>query len=149
VASTASGVPPGKKLVLDRASLILGLALGASLALSACERTDQSALYSDAKKLAEETGTAAHNAARKLELDAKKATDTAIQVAGDTAIAARVKAALLAEKNVKSADVSVDTFQGRVILRGTVPDAEQIALAGQVARAVGGVKSVDNRLVVN
>jgi hyperosmotically inducible periplasmic protein len=135
--------------VLDRASLILGLALGASLALSACERTDQSALHSEAEKLAEATGTAARNAARKLELDAKKATDTAIQVAGDTAIAARVKAALLAEKNVKSADVGVDAFQGRVILRGTVPDAEQIALAGQVARAVGGVKSVDNRLVVN
>jgi len=135
--------------VLDRASLILGLALGASLALSACERSDQSALHSDAKKLAEDTGTAARNAARKLELDAKKATDTAIQVAGDTAIAARVKAALLAEKNVKSADVSVDAYQGRVILRGTVPDPEQIALAGQVARAVDGVKSVDNRLIVN
>jgi hyperosmotically inducible protein len=81
--------------------------------------------------------------------DAKKAADTAIQVAGDTAIAARVKAALVAEKNVKSTDVSVDAFQGRVILRGTVPDAEQIALAARVARAVDGVKSVDNRLVVN
>ena len=99
--------------------------------------------------MAEDTGTAAHNAARKLELDAKKATDTVIQVAGDTAIAARVMAALLTEKNVKSTDVSVDVFQGKVILRGTVPDAEQITLAAQIARAVDGVKSVDNRLVVN
>jgi len=108
--------------VLDRASLILGLALSASLALAACERTDQSALRSDAKKPAEDTGTAARNAARKLELDAKKAAHTALQVAGDTAIAARVKATLLAEKNVKSADVGVDAFQVRVILRGTGPD---------------------------
>jgi hyperosmotically inducible protein len=135
--------------VLDRASLILGLVISASLALAACERTDQSALRSDAKNLAEDTGTAARNAARKLELDAEKAANTALQVAGDTAIAARVKAALLAENNVKSTDISVDVFQKKVILRGTVPDAEQIALAGQVARAVDGVKSIDNRLVVN
>ena len=135
--------------MLDRPALILGLALSATLALAACERTDRNALRSDAKKLAEDTGTAARNTARKLEVDAKKAADTAIQVAGDTAIAARVKAALVAEKNVKSTDVSVDAFQGRVILRGTVPDAEQIALAAQVARAVDGVKSVDNRMVVN
>ena len=46
-------------------------------------------------------------------------------------------------------DVGVDAFQVRVILRGTGPDAEQIALAGQVAHAVEGVKSVDTRLVVN
>lgn len=134
--------------MIDRA-LILGIALGANLALAACERTDRSALRSDVKKLAEDTGTAARNAARKLELDAKKAADTAVQVAGDSALAARVKTALLAEKNVKSVDISVDVFQGRVILRGTVPDAEQITLAAQVARMVDGVKSLDNRLVVN
>jgi hyperosmotically inducible protein len=133
----------------DRISLIVGLALGASIALAACERTDQSALRSDTKKLAEDTATAARNAARRVEQGTQKAADTAIQVAGDTAIAARVKTALLAEKNVKSTDVSVDAFQGKVILRGTVPDAEQIALAAQVARAVDGVKSVDNRLIVN
>ena len=109
----------------------------------------KSALRSDAKKLAEDSGTAARNAARSVEQGAKQAADTARQIAGDAAIAARVKTALLAAKNVKSADVSVDAFQGKVILRGTVPDAEQIALAAQVARAVDGVKSVDNRLVVN
>ncbi len=135
--------------MLDRSTLILGLALGASVALVACERTDKSALRSDAKKLAEDSGTAARNAARSVEQGAKQAADTARQIAGDAAIAARVKTALLAAKDVKSADVSVDAFQGKVILRGTVPDAEQIALAAQVARAVDGVKSVDNRLVVN
>jgi hyperosmotically inducible protein len=68
---------------------------------------------------------------------------------GDAAITARVKAALLAEKNVKSSAIDVDAFQGKVILRGTVPDREQAALAAKVAAAVEGVKTVDNRLGVH
>ena len=146
--------------MLDRTARVLGLALGAGLALAACERTDQSALRSDTKKLAEDGRAAAQNTARKVEQETKEATaqakeslarmgDTASQIAGDAALVARVKAALLAEKDVKSADIGVDAFQGRVILRGTVPDQEQIALAARVARTIDGVKSVDNRLAVN
>ena len=79
----------------------------------------------------------------------KRAGDTASQIAGDAAIAARVKAALVAEKDVKSTDIRVEAFQGRVILRGTVPDEAQISLAGDVARMADGARSVDNRLAVH
>ena len=48
----------------------------------------------------------------------------------------------------KSADVAVETFQGKVILRGNVPDRSQVDLAGKVAKSVDGVKAVDNRLTV-
>lgn len=145
--------------MLDR-TMALGLALAAGLTVAACERADQSALRSDAKKLAVDTRTAAQNTARKVEEETKEAAaqaketlsrvgDTAGQIASDAALTARVKAALVADKNVMSRDIDVDTFQGRVILRGVVPDPEQVALAAAVARKVDGVKSVDNRLAVN
>lgn len=106
----------------------LVLALAASLALCGCEPAQQA----DAKKA-----------------PVAPAGETAGQAAGDSAIIARVTAALLADKSIQSTDIHVDSFEGRVILRGVAPDQEQIAAAGRAARGVPGVKSVDNRLVVN
>jgi len=60
-----------------------------------------------------------------------------------------VKAALHAEKDVKSRAIDVETFQGKVVLKGAVPDKRQAELAAQVARSIEGVKSVENRLTVN
>jgi osmotically-inducible protein OsmY len=138
----------------------VALALAAGLGLAACDHEDQSALRSRAKRLVDDTRAAAREMARKVEHDttvvaaqAKQSLgrygDTARQIAGDVAIATRVKAAVVAEKNIKTTEIRVEAFQGRVILRGTVPDDEQLALAAQVAREVDGVKSVDNRLTVN
>jgi hypothetical protein len=62
----------------------------------------------------------------------------------DTAITAKVKAAIFNEPTLKSAEINVETFKGVVQLSGFVssPGAERTAVA--VARDVGGVKSVKN-----
>ncbi len=62
----------------------------------------------------------------------------------DTVITTKVKAAILNEPTLKSAEINVETFKGVVQLSGfvTSPAAESKAVA--VARTVGGVKSVKN-----
>jgi hyperosmotically inducible protein len=134
--------------MIDRAIAAALVALGAALA-AGCERSDRENLRSDAKKLVTDTRTAAQNTAADAKESLGRAGETASQIAGDAALTARVKAALLAEKDVKSADIDVDAFQGKVILRGTVPDTGQIERATRVARAVEGVKAVDNRLAIH
>ena len=54
------------------------------------------------------------------------------------------KAALLADKNIKSREISVETFKGRVQLSGFVTSSDDANRAVQVTRGVAGVKSVEN-----
>ncbi len=77
------------------------------------------------------------------------ATDrTAGQTVDDVGITAKVKAALMSESGVDGLKINVDTFNGRVTLKGDVPNQGQVDKAGQLARGVEGVKEVDNRLSV-
>ncbi|AOE99569.1 BON domain-containing protein [Serratia marcescens] len=62
----------------------------------------------------------------------------------DTVITTKVKSALLADKNIKSREISVETFKGRVQLSGFVTSSDDANRAVQVTRGVAGVKSVDN-----
>ncbi|QDQ25827.1 BON domain-containing protein [Chitinimonas arctica] len=68
------------------------------------------------------------------------------QALDDTAITAKVKAALMADKQVSALDVKVKTEQGVVTLTGTVDKAEANDRAQQLAAAVSGVKSVNSQL---
>ncbi len=62
----------------------------------------------------------------------------------DTAITAKVKAAVLNEPTLKSAEINVETFKGVVQLSGFVSSQASINKAAEVARGVSGVKSVKN-----
>jgi hyperosmotically inducible protein len=62
----------------------------------------------------------------------------------DTVVTSRVKAALLADADIKSLDISVATVQGEVQLSGMVDTQRQIDQAGQVARNAEGSVSVKN-----
>lgn len=62
----------------------------------------------------------------------------------DTVITTKVKSALLADKNIKSREISVETFKGRVQLSGFVSSSADANRAVQVTRGVAGVKSVEN-----
>ena len=73
---------------------------------------------------------------------------TAGQTVDDAGVTAKVKAALVAEKGVNGMSINVDTVGGRVTLTGRVPDQSQVERATQVATAIEGVKTVDNRLTV-
>ena len=62
-------------------------------------------------------------------------------------LAARVKRAL-EDGSVQAAGIDVTAASGKVSLFGTVPNAGEKARAARIAGKVGGVKLVDNRLVV-
>jgi hyperosmotically inducible protein len=70
------------------------------------------------------------------------------KVIDDTVLTARVKAALLRERGIKSTDVKVETQQGRVLLSGFVDTEEQKQQAVRVASGVEGVKEVRDGLNV-
>ncbi len=62
----------------------------------------------------------------------------------DTVITGKVKAAIFDEPSLKSAEINVETFKGVVQLSGFVSSPANETTAVQVARNVGGVKSVKN-----
>lgn len=66
----------------------------------------------------------------------------------DAAITAKVKTALIGEPGLKALKINVDTANGVVTLTGAVDTPQNLERATQVAQAVQGVKSVDNRLNV-
>lgn len=62
----------------------------------------------------------------------------------DTVITAKVKAAVFDDPMLKSAQINVETFKGRVQLSGFVSSQAAIDRAVQVTRGVKGVTSVAN-----
>jgi osmotically-inducible protein OsmY len=62
----------------------------------------------------------------------------------DTLITTKVKTAIFNEPTLKVAEINVETFKGAVQLSGFVKTQADIGKAGDVARGVGGVKSVKN-----
>ena len=66
----------------------------------------------------------------------------------DSTITTKVKALLAEDNFLKSFQISVETFKGRVQLSGFVDSKESIRRAGEIARSVKGVTSVANDLIV-
>lgn len=66
----------------------------------------------------------------------------------DTVITGKVKAAVLNEPTLKSAEINVETFKGVVQLSGFVRSQADINKAVEVTRAVNGVRSVKNDMRV-
>jgi hyperosmotically inducible protein len=74
--------------------------------------------------------------------------ETTGQYIDDATITTKVKAALLADDQLKSTKVSVETNQGTVKLTGLVASKTQESEAIKVANQVSGVKSVKDLLTV-
>jgi len=66
----------------------------------------------------------------------------------DTMLTTKVKSALLADPDIKSFDLKVETRKGAVQLSGFVENQAQIDRAVTAARAVEGVASVENSIAV-
>lgn len=66
------------------------------------------------------------------------------QYVDDSVITTKVKAAILGEPGLSSAEINVETFKGVVQLSGFVNSRADINKAVAVARRVGGVRSVKN-----
>jgi osmotically-inducible protein OsmY len=74
--------------------------------------------------------------------------DSTGQYVDDAAITTKVKNALLADGAVKSTQISVQTVKGVVQLSGFVDTHDQKSAAEKDAAAIGGVKDVENSLIV-
>jgi osmotically-inducible protein OsmY len=66
----------------------------------------------------------------------------------DSVITTKVKTELANDEFLKSFQISVETRKGIVELSGFVDSQKAKDKAGQIARGVGGVKSVKNALIV-
>lgn len=74
--------------------------------------------------------------------------ESAGQYVDDAAITAKVKAALLADKQVEGTDVKVETTKGVVELSGAVNSKTQEDQALKIAKGIDGVKSVTDMITV-
>lgn len=66
----------------------------------------------------------------------------------DTLITGKVKAALVADPDLKATEINVETYKGTVQLSGFVASPEHIPKAVQLARNIQGVKGVKNDIAV-
>lgn len=66
----------------------------------------------------------------------------------DTVITTKVKTAIFNEPTLKSTEINVETFKGRVQLSGFVHSQADINKAVEITRVVEGVKSVKNDMRV-
>jgi osmotically-inducible protein OsmY len=118
--------------------LVTALAAAALLTVG-CE---QRGAGSAASRPADQTTTA------KIEAKTSQAADKVAMAADDTAITAKVKAAILAEPGLKSLQINVDTKDATVTLSGNVESDMLRDRAKQIAMSTEGVKNVVDNLSV-
>ena len=70
------------------------------------------------------------------------------QYVDDAAITTKVKAAIFNDPILKSTEINVETFKGRVQLSGFVSSREYIDRAVAVTQGVGGVVTIKNDMRV-
>lgn len=75
---------------------------------------------------------------------ATRTRDSTGQYIDDSAVTAKVRIALLNDPSLKSAEISVETFKGRVQLGGFVRSRANIEQALADARGVSGARAVEN-----
>lgn len=88
------------------------------------------------------------NTVRSYAENANSYTKASGQYLSDSAITTRVKAALLADRNISSISISVATKNGIVTLTGSVASKFERYKANKIAKNVNGVKKVMNYLVI-
>ena len=84
----------------------------------------------------------------KAEDKVKDTTHEVKDAVSDSWLTSKTKIALFSDGRVKGRDVSVETTNGKVFLRGKVDSQEAKTAAGDVAKNIEGVKSVKNDLQV-
>jgi hyperosmotically inducible protein len=66
----------------------------------------------------------------------------------DSVITTKIKSALLTDRDARGANTSVETRKGEVLLSGFVDNQAQADREVQLAKAVDGVRSVENKLMI-
>jgi hyperosmotically inducible periplasmic protein len=112
----------------------IGVSLFAALALVACGRADDATAGLEAGHTTAQVGNV---------------TTQAAGGATDASISTVIAAELARDGSLDPTRIDIDTAQGRVVLRGSAPDAAAKERAKRIALAVNGVKGVDNFLTVS
>ncbi len=118
---------------------LIATALFAVALTAGCDRNDRSA-----ERVGERAGSKIDQATAEVKEQAANVGDKI----DDATITAKVKTALIGEPDLEALTIDVDTADGIVTLSGTVDSRTKVNRAVQVAQAVQGVRSVDNRLTV-
>ena len=122
------------------------VALAAAAGLAACEpRVDQAAAPAAHDPVALAGTDLADTARVQREIAQLGSAGNAAQ---DASISATVQSQLALDSELRTSGINIDTFQGRVALKGVAPNAPARERAAQIAAAVDGVRSIDNRLDV-
>lgn len=133
------------KHAVHTAALLL---VSASL-LGACGRKDENTtagqkvdqVIASTERKATELGDKAREAGN-------NTADTVATKARDMTITTSVNAKLAADERLSALAINVDTVNGRVVLRGTAPDAESRTRATTLAQGTDGVTNVTNEISV-
>ncbi len=118
----------------------LAAALGASLALAACQPAQNEAATSPPPTATTAPGKVAESTTAMA--------DKVADAVGDAAVTVAVNAELAKDTQLSALRIDVDTLDGRVTLAGSAPSDAARERATVLAQSVKGVKSVDNRLAV-
>lgn len=166
IASTSVPSARAWLAVLLTGSLLVLAACDKSDSRSAGERLDSAVAKTEqaAQIAAAKTGEAVKEAKAKADAsgttakikndmadvkDAAKEAGLAMSASvGDAAITASVSAGLARDPDLSAIKIDVDTKGGAVSLKGPAPTSAAKARAGDIAKGVQGVTSVDNQLEV-
>ncbi|MHB1198679.1 MAG: BON domain-containing protein [Polaromonas sp.] len=117
---------------------------------SGISKTQQAAEEAKAKteSSAASAGAALKDATQSAESSAKELASKAAETLDDVAITAAVSAGLAKDPDLSAIKIDVDTKNGAVTLNGSAPTEAAREKASSIARAVKGVNSVENKLVL-
>ena len=79
---------------------------------------------------------------------ATRTQESAGEYVDDSVITTKVKSLLAADDFLKSFDISVESFKGKVQLSGFVHSQKAVDKAVEIVKSVQGVKSINNNLIV-
>lgn len=129
--------------------LITALAVAAAAALAACGAEDDPRTAGQQLDDAVATAKAETQAAGdRIAQEAHEARAELGESVTDARITAAVNAKLAGDEELSALRIDVDTEAGHVVLDGEAPSGTARQRAEQLARAVDGVRDVDNRLTV-
>ena len=127
----------------------LAIAMGVVFAVTACQpEPDEKTLGQKLDQGIANTEQTAQRGMDKAEEKMESAASSVALATTDAAITTSINAALVNDPQLSALRIDVDTQEGRVNLSGKAPDESSKTRATTLAKAVEGVKSVENRLVV-
>jgi hyperosmotically inducible protein len=117
---------------------------------SAIAKTEEAAAQAKAKAETEmaSAGTAMKNATQSAEASGKDMAAKAGEKIDDLTITTTVTAGFAKDPDLSALKINVDTRNGAVSLNGSAPTEAAREKASTLAKAVKGVNSVDNKLVI-